>query len=266
LLGKTTAISLGILKIGVPQESVNSVSDDRKAIIKQKFPKCFEGVGKLKDFQLKIPIDESVKPVIQPIRRIPFLLREKLDRKLEELQQFDIIEKVESPSIWVSPIVVIPKKNSEIRLCIDMRRANEAVVRERYPIPTVEEILQDLNQRKVYSKLDIKWAFHQLELSPESRDITAFMTHQGLFRYKRLMFDISCAPEMYNKIIHQALSGLPGVNSIYDDIVVHGKSEEEHNRNLEQLLCRLQEKGLTLNIDKCQYQYGTHRVHGTYTI
>jgi hypothetical protein len=166
LLGKTTAISLGILKIGVPQESVNSVSDDRKAIIKQKFPKCFEGVGKLKDFQLKIPIDESVKPVIQPIRRIPFLLREKLDRKLEELQQFDIIEKVESPSIWVSPIVVIPKKNSEIRLCIDMRRANEAVVRERYPIPTVEEILQDLNQSKVYSKLDIKWAFHQLELSP----------------------------------------------------------------------------------------------------
>ena len=84
---------------------------DRKAIIKQKFPKCFEGVGKLNDFQLKIPIDESVKPVIQPIRRIPFHLREKLDRKLEELQQFDIIEKAEGPSIWVSPIVAIPTKN-----------------------------------------------------------------------------------------------------------------------------------------------------------
>ncbi|CAC5425334.1 unnamed protein product [Mytilus coruscus] len=134
-----------------------------------------------------------------------------------------------------------------------MRRTNEAVVREKYPIPTVEEILQDLNQSKVYSKLDIKWAFHQIELSQESRDITAFMTHQGLFRYKRLMFGISCAPEMYNKIIHQALGGLPGVNSIYDDIIVHGKSEEEHNRNLEQLLCRLLEKGLTLNIDKCQF-------------
>jgi hypothetical protein len=134
-----------------------------------------------------------------------------------------------------------------------MRRANEAVVRERYPIPTVEEILQDLNQIKVYSKLDITWAFHQLELSLESRDITASMTHQGLFRNKRLLFGISCAPEMYNKIIHQALSGLPGVNSIYDDIVVHGKFEEEHNRNLEELLCRLQEKGLTLNIDNCQF-------------
>ncbi|CAC5412905.1 unnamed protein product [Mytilus coruscus] len=252
LLGKTTAVSLGILKIQNPSESVNSVNDDRKAIIKQKFQKCFEGVGKLKNFQLKIPIDESVEPVIQPIRRVPFHLHEKLDKKLEELQGFDIIEKVEGLSTWVSPVVVIPKKNSEIRLCIYMRRANEAVVCERYPIPTVEEILQDLNQSRVYSKLDIKWAFHQIQLSQESRDITAFMTHQGLFRYKRLMFGISCAPEMYNKIIHQALGGLRGVNSIYDDIIVHGKSEE-HNRNLEQLLCRLLEKGLTLNIDKCQF-------------
>ena len=77
----------------------------------------------------------------------------------------------------MSPVVVIPKKNSDIRLCIDMRRANEAVVRELYPIPTVEEILQDLNQSKVYSKLDIRWAFYKLELSPESQKITAFMTH-----------------------------------------------------------------------------------------
>ena len=166
LLGKTTAISLGILKIGIPQESVNSVSDDRKAIIKQKFPKCFEGVGKLKDFQLKIPIDESVKPVIQPIRRIPFHLLEKLDRKLEELQQFDIIEKVEGPSLWVSPIVVVPKKYSEICLCIDMRRANKAIVQERYPIPTVEEILQDLNQTKcivnwILNGHFISWSCHQ---------------------------------------------------------------------------------------------------------
>ncbi|CAC5368427.1 unnamed protein product [Mytilus coruscus] len=115
------------------------------------------------------------------------------------------------------------------------------------------EILQDLNQSKVYSKLDIKWAFHQIELSQDSRDITAFISHQGLFRYKRLMFGISCAPEMYNKIIHQALGRLSGVNSIYDDIIVHGKSDEEHDHNLEQLLCRLEEKGLTLNIEKCQF-------------
>ncbi|CAG2233566.1 unnamed protein product [Mytilus edulis] len=138
-------------------------------------------------------------------------------------------DKVDGPSTWVSPVVFIPKKNSEIRLCIDMRRPNEAVVREWYPIPTVEKMLQDLNQSRVYSKLDIKLAFREIELSQKSRDITAFITHQGLCRYKHLMFGISCTPEMYNKIIHQVLEGLPGVNSINDDIIVHGKSDEEHN-------------------------------------
>ena len=69
--------------------------------------------------------------------------------------------------------------------------------RERYPIPTIDEVLQDLNQSKFFSKLDLNSAYHQIELAPESRDITTFGTHDGLYRYKRLMFGISCAPEMY---------------------------------------------------------------------
>lgn len=72
-------------------------------------------------------------------------------------------------------------------------------------------------------------------------------------RHQLCARDVYRAPVMYNKVIHQTLSGLPGVNSMYDDIVVHGKSEGEHNPYSEQLLCRLQEKGLTLNIDKCQF-------------
>ena len=250
-LCKQTALDLDILQIHVPKETVNVLSSDRKPVITMKYTKCFEGIGKLKNVQLKIPIDEHATPVVQPIRRIPHLLREKLEKKLRELEQDDIIEKVDGLSKWVSPVVVIPKKNDEIRLCIDMRRANEAVIRERYCIPTVDEILQDLNQSKVYSKLDIKWAYHQLELLPKSREITTFMTHQGLYRYKQLRFGISCAPEMYNKIIHQALCGLTSVSSLYDDIIVHGKNEEEHNRNLE--LQRIQAKGLTLNTDKCHF-------------
>jgi hypothetical protein len=156
LLWKQTALDLGILQIHVPKETVNVLSSDRKSVITQKYPKCFEGIGKLNNFQLKIPIDEHVTPVVQQIRRILYHLREKLEKKLCELEQYDIIEKVDGPSKWVSPVVVIPKKNDEIRLCIDMHRANDVVIREQYCIPTVDEILQDLNQSKVYSKLDIK--------------------------------------------------------------------------------------------------------------
>lgn len=78
-----------------------------------------------------------------------------------------------------------------------MRQANSAIVRERQPISTVDEILHDLNGSTVSAKLDIKWAFHQVELSEESRPITTFVTHNGLFRNKRLMSGISSTPEMY---------------------------------------------------------------------
>ena len=120
--------------------------------------------------------------MIQPIRHIPYHLREKLDRKLNELVDLDIIEPVDGPSQWISPVVVIPKKNEDIRLFVDMRRTNQAVTRERYPIPTVDEVIQDLNQSKVFSKLDIRLAYHQIELTPDSREITAFMKHKGVYR------------------------------------------------------------------------------------
>ena len=157
----------------------------------------FDGVGKLKDYQVKLHVNPDVPPVAQPVRRTPFSLRDKVKKKVEELVNMDIIEPVEGPTPWVSPVVVVPKQNDEIRLCVDMRKANEAIIRERYPIPTVDEVLQSLNQSTVFSKLDLKWGYHQLELHPDSRSITTFITHCGLFQYKRLMFGISSAPEIY---------------------------------------------------------------------
>ena len=119
--------------------------------------------------------------------------------------ELDIIEKVSGTSSWVSPVVVVPKPSGDIRLCVDMRQANMAVKRERLPIPTIDEVLQDLNHSKFFGKLDLTSAYHQIELSPKSRDITTFGTHKGLYRYKRLMFGISCVPEMHQKVLHQAL-------------------------------------------------------------
>ena len=80
-----------------------------------------------------------------------------------------------------------------------MRQANQAVLREKYPIPTVEEVVQDFNLNTIFSKLDIKLAYHQIVLDPESRQMTTFGTHKGVYRYKRLMFGISCAPECTTK-------------------------------------------------------------------
>ena len=113
---------------------------------------------------------------------------------MKKLVELDIIEKVSGPSTWVSPVVVVPKATGDIHLCVDMRQANMAVKREWYPIPTIDEVLQDLNQSKFFSKLDLNSAYHQIELVPESRDITTFGTHDGLYRYKRLMFGYKLCP------------------------------------------------------------------------
>ena len=131
-----------------------------------------------------------------------------------------------------------------------MRRANEAVIRERHPIPTLEETLEALNGAAVFSKLDLRWGYHQVELHPESRVLTTFATHKGLKRYKHLIFGLSSASEMYQYVIQQTLQGIPGVRNISDDIIVCS-DQDSHDRNLERTLERLESKGLTLNREKC---------------
>jgi len=195
----------------------------------------FTGVGKLKDFELKLHVDPNVLPVAQKLRRVPFALRDKVKAKIDELLEGDMIERVEGPTTWASPVVVAPKPSGEIRLCVDMRRANEAVIRERLPIPTVDEVLEELNGSTVFSKLDLRHGFHQVELHTDSRDIIPFVTHDSLFRHKRLSFGVNAAPEKYQHIISQVIADIEGVVNIADDLIVHGKTVVEHDQNLHKL-------------------------------
>ena len=89
-----------------------------------------------------------------------------MEEKIQELINLDI-EPATGPTPWVNPLVVVPKSEGDIRLCIDMRRANKAILRDRHPIPTVDEILKSLNGSKVFSKLDLRWGYYQLELTPD---------------------------------------------------------------------------------------------------
>lgn len=257
LLGRSTAEKLKVLRVGPVSEPrvCSVVTEGSDGGICEEYADILTGVGKLKNYQLKLHINKDVKPVAQQVRRLPFGLRDKVDRKLDDLLDKDIIEEVpDTPTAWVSPLVVAPKPDGDIRVCVDMRRANEAIERERHPIPTIEEILYDLNGSTIFSKLDLKWGFHQVELEEESREITTFVTHRGLYRYKRLMFGISSAPEKYQKVISDVIRGCHGVANIADDLIVHGVNLEEHDRNLHAVLQRLRESGLTLNGAKCGFR------------
>ena len=122
------------------------------------YSEIFNGIGKLKDFQVKIHTDESVKPVVQPHIRILFHIRKLVESELERLEKLDIIERVDGPTPWVSPIVVAPKQKNpnEIRLCVDRRLPNKAILRSRHITPILDDMIFDLNGAKVFSKCDLK--------------------------------------------------------------------------------------------------------------
>ena len=221
----------------------------------EEYDDLFHGLGKLKNYQVKLHIDEDVPPVAQPHRRVPFHVRKQLEEQLRRDEELGVIERIEGPTPWVSPIVVAPKPKSpgKVRVCVDMRQANKAVKRERHVTPTVKEMIGDLNGARVFSKLDLNQGYNQLELAPESRYITTFSTHMGLMRYKRLNFGISSAAEIFQNVIRETLEGIDGAMNISDDILVSGKTHEEHDQNLRAVFQRLREKGLTLNKSKCEY-------------
>jgi hypothetical protein len=215
----------------------------------------FQGLGRMKDTQIRLHIDESVTPVKQSYRRIPFHLRAKVEKQLQSMLDDDIIEPVTVAKSWISPVVIVAKRNSDdVRICIDMRCANKAVQRERHIMPTMDDIIQDLDGSTMFSKLDLNQGYHQLDLHPDSRHITTFTTHKGLFRYKRLNFGISSASEIFQNAIANAISGIQGAKNISDDILIHARTPQDHHDILQKVLQRLTERGLTLNQAKCEFR------------
>ena len=250
LLSAQTAQKLNIINIAF------AISQPTTAdILCEENPELFQGIGKLKDVKVKLYIDEKVQPVAQPHRRIPYHMRKKVESEIQRLESLDIIEKVEGPTPWVSPIVAAPKpkKPDEIRICVDMRHPNIAIKRTRHIMPTVDDILVKLNQAKVFSKLDLNSGYHQLELDEDSRNITTFSTHIGLRRYKRLNFGVTSAAEIFQNHIAELLADIPNTLNTSDDILIYGKSQDEHDIALRKVFARFKEKELTLNRTKCEF-------------
>ena len=118
-------------------------------------------------------------------------------------------------------------------------------------MPTLDDLIADLNGAKVFSKLDMTQAYHQLEIDKDSRQITTFATHVGLFRYKRQLFGVNAASEIFQNAIATVLHDIPGVRNLSDDIIVFGSNQQEHDTNLKKTLQRLQDVGARLNRQKC---------------
>lgn len=216
-----------------------------------------EGEGTLEG-QLHLETDPSVRPVKMPCRKWPIAIQQKVKDELRRLEQLGVVTRVNTPTDWISSLVITMKPSGKIRLCIDPKPLNKALKRNDYPMPTIDDVLPFLQRAKFFTHLDAKNGFWHVELDEDSSFLTTFETPFGKYRWNRMPFGISPAPEEFQRRIDIALAGLPGVVAVHDDIIVIGKgaTEEEggadHDANLHRLLQRCREKGIKLNRDKVE--------------
>ena len=214
------------------------------------------GFGKWATEPVNLKLKEDASPyVTHTARNVPLPRMKAVKDALEEMVSKEIIEKVSHPTLWVSPMVPVPKPNSDkLRICVDYKHLNQNLIREVYPIPTFETLSAEFSESTVFSKLDAASGFYQIPISEESRDVTTFITPFGRFRFLRLPMGINIAPEIFQRKMNELIADLNGVTCYMDDIIVHGKSLSDHDLILNELIQRLRKVGLKLNKEKCKFR------------
>ena len=224
----------------------------------EQFPDVFaDKVGDL-GITHRIEVDDTIVPIIDARRTVQEPIRLKVEAKLKEMVKDGILCKVDEHTPWVSSMVIVTKKNGELRICLDPRNLNTAIKREHYTMPTAVDVFARLKGAKAFSVCDVKHGFWHIRLDPVSQLLTTFNTPFGRFAWRRLPFGLKSSPEVFQKHLVTALEGLDGVHVCADDILVVGYGDtpaeikQSHNANLAGLLTRCAARSIVLGKDKMQ--------------
>ncbi|XP_064462310.1 uncharacterized protein K02A2.6-like [Ornithodoros turicata] len=224
--------------------------------VASKYKDLFGPLGHMKAvYGIKLVPGATPHAVNYP-RRVPIPFLPSVQAELRRMEDLGVIKKVDHPTEWCAPMVVAKKKDGKLRICVDYAELNKQIIRERLIMPTVEENLSSIRRAKLLSKLDANAGYWQAPLSPESSELTTFITPLGLYQFLRLPFGISTAPEFFQREMLRILEGLEGTVCHMDDILIYGNDEAEHDRRLNAVLSRLKKAGVTLNSKKCQAKRG----------
>ena len=205
----------------------------------------------------------TVVPMQHSPRRVPAALRDSLKNTLDDLVKQQIITPVTEPTPWINSIVVVPKKNGSLRICLDPKDLNRYIQRENYQLPTIEDVAMRLDNAKIFTVLDVRSGFWHVQLDSALSLLTTFHTPFGHYRWLRMPFGISSAPEIFQRRMHELVEGLTGVEVVADDFVVTGfgdtvkEAGANHDRNLAALLSRCEQSNVKLNPDKIKFKQDT---------
>ena len=200
---------------------------------------------------VKHEINTVGPPVRQPPRRFPIGLREEGEKQIKDMLEKDVIEPSSSP--WASPVVLVKKKDSSYRFCIDYRKLNNITVKDSYPLPRIDDTLDSLAGARCFSTLDLASGYWQVGLSEEAKEKTAFITSQGLYQFKVLPFGLCNAPSTFERLMDRVLQGLRWqILLVYlDDVIIFSRTIQEHLDRLDVVFSTLAKSGLKLKPRKC---------------
>lgn len=176
---------------------------------------------------------------------------------ITELLSKEIIRESQSP--FSSPVILVKKKNGQNRLCVDFRALNKVTIKDRYPLPRIDDQLNDLAGNCFFTSLDMASGFHQIPIAEESIEKTAFVTPDGHYEYLCMPFGLANAPAVFQRAINKALRELRGETAqVYlDDVLIASKSIDEGMEKLDRVLKVLVESGFSLNLNKCKFLQST---------
>ena len=243
IIGLHTAQELEMIEIKSDNfEQVSTLDIDKDKVFNSELG-TFPGVQKLK-------IDPDVQPVIMPDRRVPVAIRPKLKKEIDRLQKLGVITPVTEPTPWVSQLITTTKRDGSPRVCIDPKYLNKALMRERYPIPLLDDVLHNLSESRVFTKVDLRDGYWHVQLDEESSKLTTFQTCFGRYRWLRLPQGLSVSSEIFQRKVLELFGHLDGVVAIHDDIIIHGPDKETHDKNLAKFLNICKEHNVSLKKEK----------------
>lgn len=247
LFGLKACLELNLISRLFSLNCENASSEE----ILENYRDVFEGLGCLPT-EYRIRLEKDAKPVINPPRKIPYALRNKVKNELDRLEKMRVIQKVTEPTEWVNSLVVVEKPNKDVRLCLDPRELNKSILREHFPMKTVEEVAAKVKNAKIYSVLDASNGYWQIKITRDSQTYTTFNSPFGRYKYLRLPFGIKSSSEVFQRAVSQILENIEGCEVIADDILIWGKDKKEHNERLCAVLDRIKQANMKLNKSKCK--------------
>ena len=241
-------------KMTVPDQLEEKKKTELKQLLQQ-FNMVFSdtpGTANVKPFAIETG---DAKPISQYPRRLPDKWRTKIEEQVKSLLTTGIITTSTSP--WASPIVPVPKPNGDVRMCIDYRHLNSVTQPDIYPLPQIEQLLDDVSKARYISTLDLTQGYYQFPVKEEHQCKTAFVTPNGKWEFKKMPFGLKGAPAAFQREMDQLFQDHQNLSAYIDDVAIYSQTWTDHLTHLRVALTKLKEKGLTAKVRKCKFTRST---------